>query len=99
MAYKKDRTPLSTDRMHLSKTLFLETRISDGKHLIYNQNFWLQVCRYREGQANVHSATVMFYGSVQKPLHLREGDNLVKFRFDLSLPHPQNCAIQIDILP
>src|SRR5262249_33690756 len=64
----------------------------------YDENLRLQMGRHGKGQTDVHPAGIVLYGSVDKFFDFREGDDLVEFAVDLSLPHPQHSTVQVDIL-
>ena len=57
------------------------------------------MCGDGKGQAHVHPRGVALDRRVQEFLDLGEGDDLVEFAVDLDLPHAQDGAVEIDILP
>src|SRR5580658_6331721 len=83
---------------HFTQTFLLELQVADGEHLINQQNFRFQMRGDGKRQAHLHAAAVMFERSVKKAFNFSEGDDLVKFAGDLSLPHSENCAAQVNIL-
>src|ERR1043166_1922428 len=50
-------------------------------------------------QSHVHPTRVVLDRRINKLVDLRERDNLVELRRDFRSPHPQNCAIQVNVLP
>src|SRR5207302_8193431 len=53
---------------------------------------------YRERQPNVHAARIALHRRIEKLINLGEGDDLVKFLSDLAAAHPQDRAVEIDVL-
>ena len=84
--------------MHLSKRLFLEFCVTHCQHLVDNQNLRVQVRRDRKGQPNVHAAAIAFDRRVEKLFYLREGHNLIEFRFDFCPRHTKDGAIEKNVL-
>ena len=54
--------------------------------------------RNGKGQANVHTRGISLDWSVEKVLDLGEVDDLIEFLRDLSASHPQDRAIEKDVL-
>ena len=55
MADKKHGTPtVAGDVLHLPDTAVLKLGIADRQHFIHDENFRIQVCRYRKSQTHVH---------------------------------------------
>src|ERR671924_56386 len=52
----------------------------------------------REGQPYFHTAGIMLHGCVKKPFHFRERNDLIKLGLDLRLLHPQDSAVEVDVL-
>src|SRR5215831_16402048 len=99
MANKKHRSPFSARHfIHFSETLLLKFSVANGEHLINDQYLRLKVCGYRKCEANVHTAAVVLYRRVEKFLHVSKRDDVVKFLADLPLSHPENRAIEEDVL-
>jgi len=54
--------------------------------------------RHGERQPYVHAARVVLHGGVDEPLDLRERHDRVELAGDFVPRHPQNGAVQIDVL-
>jgi hypothetical protein len=98
VADEEHRPPLARDLAHLPEALALEGLVADGEHLVDDQDVRLEVRGDGERQAHVHPARVALHGGVDEPLHLRERDDLVELRLDLAPPHPEDGAVQVDVV-
>ena len=58
----------------------------------------LEVGGDREGQPHVHPAGVALHRRVEELLDLGEGDDLVELAVDLTAGHPQDGAVEVDVL-
>src|SRR5262249_35092973 len=76
-----------------TKTLGMKRCIPDRQYLINNKDFRLQVRGNGKCQPDIHAAAVALHGRIKKPIHLREGDNLIKLLSNFLLGHPQNSAV------
>ena len=54
--------------------------------------------RYGEREANLHPARVALYGHVDEAADSRELDDVVELRGDLAAPHPEDGAVQVDVV-
>src|SRR6516225_7502362 len=97
MADKEDGATTCRYLTYFTEALFLKVRISYGKYLIHNHNFWLQMGRDGKGQSHVHSAAVAFHRSVEKLFNRRERDDLIKLGLDLGTAHTKDRTIQKDV--
>src|SRR5215472_1280509 len=70
----------------------LKGSVADGKNLIDEKNFGLEMRRHRKRQTRLHSAAVMLQRRIKKALHFREGHDFVELPRDLCLAHPQDRA-------
>ena len=52
-----------------------------------------------EGEPEVHAARVVLDRRVDEPLDLGERDDLVELPMDLGPAHPEDRAVQEDVLP
>src|SRR5215831_10760409 len=98
MRNKKNRAATLPHVLHAIEAFSLEAGVADGEHLIDQQYLRLEVSSDREGEAHVHAAAVTLHRGIQELLDFRKPDDVVKFLGDFLLRHPQNCAIQEDIL-
>ena len=82
----------------LPRHFFWNADVADGQDLVDDQDLRLQVGRDREGQPDVHPAGVALHRRVEELLDLGEGDDLVELAGDLGLPHPEDRAVEVDVL-
>src|SRR5262245_25124000 len=99
VTHEQHRPSVPRHIAHLAKALLLKRRVANGEDLVDDQNLWFQVCRHGKGQASVHAAGVMLDRGLQEPSDLGEGDDVVEPALDLAPLHPEDGAIQIDVLP
>ena len=98
MADEDDGAALVRDLAHLPQALALERRVADGEHLVDDEDVRLEVRRDREREPDVHPARVALHRRVDEPLDLGEGHDLVELRLDLSPPHSEDGAVQVDVV-
>src|SRR5262245_9304373 len=99
MTHEQDGSPLlSRHVIHLSETFLLKFGVADGQHLVNNQNFGLKVSRHRKCKADIHPGRIVLHRGVEKLLHLGKGDDLVELFADLALRHPEDGAVEKDVL-
>ena len=56
------------------------------------------MCGDGERQADVHAAAVALHRRVEEVLHFGEGDDLIELLPDLRAAHPEDRAVQKDVL-
>ncbi|CAA9406152.1 MAG: hypothetical protein AVDCRST_MAG64-1988 [uncultured Phycisphaerae bacterium] len=98
VADEQNRAALPHDVAHLPKALALERRVADREHLVDDQDLRLQVGRDRERQPDVHAAAVALDRRVEELLDLAERDDLVELALDLGAAHPEDRAVEEDVL-
>src|SRR5207245_3930927 len=81
------------------ETLPLELRITDRENLVDHQNLRLQVGGDRERQSHVHAAGKVFNGRVDELFNFGKGHDLVELPSDFASAHPENGAVEKDVLP
>src|SRR6185295_2097391 len=86
------------DVADLAEALLLELRVADGEHFVHDEDLGLEVRRDGEREAHVHAARVALHRRVEEPLDLGERDDLVELRGDLRAAHPEDRAVQEDVL-
>jgi hypothetical protein len=86
------------DLLHLAEALLLEGEVADGEDLVDDQDVGLQVGGHGEGQADVHPGGIALHRRVEELLDLGEGDDLVELAIDLGLLHPEDRAVEVDVL-
>jgi hypothetical protein len=84
--------------LHLPEALLLKFSVAYGENLIDDQDLWLKMRSDGKSEANRHSAAVVFDGSIEERLDLRERDDLIELSIDLGLAHTENRAVQVDVL-
>src|SRR5581483_6678478 len=98
LADEQNRAAAGCHLLDLSEALLLEGVVSDGEHLVDDQDLRLEVGGDREGQAHVHPARVALDRRVDETLDLCEADDLVELPEHLTLPHPEHRAVEEDVL-
>jgi hypothetical protein len=86
------------DLAHLAETLLLERRVSDSEYLVDQQDVRVEVRGDREREAEAHSAGVPLHRRLDELFELRECDDLVELPRDLAPPHPEDGAVEVDVL-
>jgi hypothetical protein len=97
--YEDDGSSLLRNLAHLSKRFALEGGVSYGQDLVDQKNLGLEMSGDGEGQSDRHAARVTLDGCVEESLELGEVDDLVESSLDLGAPHPEDRAVQVDVLP
>src|SRR5438067_1238481 len=98
MADKYDGATLLANLVHPAETLFLERRVADRQDLIDQQDLGLEVRRYRKGEPDIHSGAVPLDRRIQESIDLGKADNLIELCSYLISRHPENRAVQKDVL-
>ncbi len=94
MTHEKYRTSfMRRHNFHLSETLLLKLGVTYRQYLVYNQDVRLQVRRDGKRKANVHTARVVLYRSIEKFIYLGKSNDFIEFLLDLVLRHPKNSAV------
>src|SRR5262249_18869954 len=98
MRDEHDRAAGVAQVFHAAETAALKLGVSDGEHLVDEKDLRLEMCSYRECEAHRHPARVPLHGCVDELLDTREVDDLVELPNDLLLLHPQDRAVEKDVL-
>ena len=99
MRDEHDRAPGLAQVLHPTETPALELGVTDGQHLVDEQDLRLEVRGDRECQAHGHPARVPLHRSVEERLDTGEVDDLVELADTISrLLHPEDRAVQEDVL-
>src|SRR6516164_9730251 len=99
MAHKNDRSSFASYITHLAQAFLLKGNVPDGKNLVNEEDFRLEMGGDGEGQPDVHAAGVMLDGRVDEFVDFGEGYDFVELPVDLPLAHPKDRSAQIRILP
>ena len=67
---------------HLAKAFVLKRLVTDGQHLVHDQNLRIEVGRHAEGQPHAHPRGVAFDWRVEKFLDFRKCHDFVEFSAD-----------------
>ena len=86
------------DLVHLAEALALKGKVADREHLVDDENIRPQMRGDGEGEPHVHPAGVAFHRRIEELLGLGEGHDAVEFPVDLAPVHPQQRAVEINIL-
>src|SRR5258708_30357931 len=84
---------------HLAETFFLKCEIANGEHLIHQEDLRLKMGGDGKRQPHLHSRAVVLQRSVNEFGHFGKIDDVVELALDFLLPHAENRAVQITILP
>src|SRR5439155_6233198 len=93
-----DRAPGSTQVLHATEAALLELRVADGEHLVDEEDLRLEVRGHGEREPHGHPARVALDRRVEEPLDAGEFDDLRKPALDLSALHPEDRAVEEDVL-
>src|SRR5690606_18007034 len=66
MGYEQNRAVLFGHIFYFSQTFPLKCNISNGQNFVYQEDFRVQMGRYRKGEAHVHTAGIMFDRRIYK---------------------------------
>src|SRR5277367_3522672 len=80
------------DVAHFAEAFFLKIYVAHGEDLIDEKDFRFEMGGDGEGQADVHAAGVVLYGSVDKFFEFGEGHDFVEFADDVAAAHAQDGA-------
>ena len=98
VAHEDDGPPLLRDVPHLAQAFLLKRRVPHGQDLVHQDDLRLEMGGDGEGQAQIHAGGVVLDRRVQEALDLGEADDLVEFLLDLGFSHPEDGAVQKDVL-
>ena len=90
--------PDAAEVLHPPEAALLELGVADREHLVDEQDLRLEMRGDREREAHVHSARVALHRRVDEPSDAGELDDLVELARDLAPPHPEDRAVQEDVL-
>src|SRR6185369_16916291 len=65
---------------------------------IHNEYLWLQTGGDAESESHPHARGITLHRRVDKFVHFRESDNLIKLAIHFFLSHPQYGAVQVNVL-
>ena len=100
MAYEQHCPSLAAgDFIHFSKALFLKLGIADCQHLVDNQNLRLEMRGDCERKPDVHSRRIVLDRRIEKFFDFGKGDDLIELLADFPLRHPENGAVEKNVLP
>src|SRR6185312_7976551 len=86
---KQYRSPVASKFLHCAEAFFLEAGIPNRKHLVYDQDFRIQVGGDRKSQSQTHTRRIAFNGSVDMPCYAGKLNNGVELRIDFFFGHSQ----------
>ena len=98
VADEQDGAAASSDLAHLRKALLLEPGVSNGQHLVDDQDLRFKMGCDGERQPHKHADRVVLNRSGGELLHLGEGHNLVEFASDLRPAHAENGTVEENVL-
>ena len=98
VADEQNRAPAFGNALHSAQTFPLEVRVAHCQHFVDYQDLGIQMSRHGKGQPHIHAARITLDRRVQKLLRFGERNNLIEFPPDFVLAHPQDGAVEIDVL-
>src|SRR5688500_4399931 len=98
VAYEQYRSPAFADAFHLIEAFDLELRIDNRKHFVNDKYLRLEKSGYRKCQSQLHAAAVMLQRCIDELFHACKINDLVKLQSYRSLFHPQQRAVEENIL-
>src|SRR5487761_2020143 len=98
MADEEDGPGRFVDLAQLLVTAPLVLGIADGEDLVEDQDLRFEMRGDGEPETDTHARTVAFDGRIEEPFDARERDDLVELAADLPAAHPQDRAVQINVL-
>ena len=93
-----DRAPLDRRLAHLLQRASLEIHVSDGKHLVDDEDLGIEVGRDGEGQANEHAARVALHRGVDEGADTGELHDLLVAIEDVPAAEAQQRPVEEDVL-
>src|SRR5437016_13910749 len=97
MCDEQDCSSAFDDLAHLVKTFLLKIGITDGQHLIDNQDLRIEMRCHGKCKAYVHAAGVSFYRCFEESFCSRESHDFIKSGIDLPAAHSQDGAVQLHV--
>ena len=98
MRDEENGPPGVAELLHAPEAAPLELGVADGEHLVDEQDLGLEVRGDGEREPDVHAARVPLHRRVDEPLDAGELDDVVEALLDLPALHPEDRAVQIDVL-
>ena len=98
MRDEDDRPPRLAQVLHAPETPPLELGVPDGEHLVDEEDLGLEMRRHGECEPDGHAARVALDRRVDELLDARELDDLGELLLDLPALHPEDGAVQEDVL-
>src|SRR5437870_4557919 len=93
VAYEENRPAVTRDRFHSADAFLLESSITDSKHLVYDQDLWIEMGCNSESQPHLHTAGIALDRRVQEELHSAKIDDLIEPASDFAPRHSEDRTI------
>ncbi len=93
-----DRPSGRAEILHAPEAALLKLRVADGQDFIHEQDLGLEMCSHCEREADRHPTRVALHGCVDEPLDASKLNDLRKLLGNLAALHPEDRAVEIDIL-
>jgi len=77
----------------------LELHVADGQDLVDQEDLRLDVNGHREAQTHIHARGVVLHRLIDELTHPGEVDDVIELGLDLLAAHPQDGAVEEDVLP
>jgi hypothetical protein len=98
VAHEKHRSTGPRNFADLAQTLLLKRSVADRQYFIDRENLGLELRGDRKRQPDPHADRVSFDGRVDEFADPCKIDNLLKFPGDLAARHPEDHAVEKDIV-
>src|SRR5205085_9132245 len=86
-----------SDVFHFVQALLLKIRVADGEDFIDDENLGLEMRGDGESKTHIHAARIAFHRRVEELIDLRERDDFIEFRHDLTSLHAEDCAVEENV--
>src|SRR5205085_9673323 len=98
MTHEQHGATAASDLRHLAQTFPLELHVTDGEHLVHDEDFRFEMRRNSEGKPHIHARGIAFDRRIKKLFDLGESYDRVKLPTDLPTAHAEDRAVQVDVL-
>jgi hypothetical protein len=98
MGDEQDRATFALELLDAFEALALERLVTDGEHLVDEEDVGVDVHRHREPEPDVHARRVVAHLHVDELLELRERHDLVEHTRDVALREAEDRCIHEDVL-
>ena len=98
VSHQHDGAPVVAELDELLEAALLKGHVTDGQHLVDDQEARVDVDRHREGQPHVHPRRVRLDRLIDERFQAGEVDDLVEPRRDVAATHAQDRSVEKHVL-